>query len=73
MDYVQDTPRSAEVREEEDEMARNGHCGFQKPRGESASRGGCDQRCQMTLGFSHTEVIIDLGQEQLWERAEAKC
>ena len=23
----------------------------------------------MTLGFSHTEVIIDLGQEQLWERA----
>lgn len=23
----------------------------------------------MTLRFSHTEVFIDLGQEQLWERA----
>ena len=70
VDYVQDMPGSPKVREEKkNEMARNEHCGFQKPRGESASRAGCDHRCQMTLGFSHTEVIIDLGQEQLWERA----
>ena len=72
VDYVQDMPGSPKVREEKkNEMARNDHCGFQKPRGESASGGGGwhDHRCQMTLGFSHTEVIIDLGQEQLWERA----
>lgn len=33
----------------------------QKPRGESASRGGC----QMTLEPSHTEVITNFGQKQL--------
>ena len=41
VDYVQDMPGSPKVREEKkNEMARNDYCGFQKPRGESASGGG---------------------------------